>query len=172
MDSIHAGNTGLLIDIARPTNFASIVKEAKRIASNIEVSQSYQQYIILVILTDGVITDFEETVEEIVAASQLPLSIVIVGVGDASFEEMEYLDGDTSQLTDLNGNKAKRDIVQFVPFSQCASDGRKLAEQTLAELPAQIVSYFESQNIVPNPPEESARLKTNSLSNIYNESKG
>lgn len=147
------------------------MREARRIAASTEVSQEYQQYTILVILTDGVITDFEETVEAIVEASKQPLSIVIVGVGDASFEEMEYLDGDTSKLTDMNGNKALRDIVQFVPFSQCASDERKLAEQTLAELPAQIVSFFESRNIVPNPPKETSRSKTDSMSAIIQETK-
>ena len=34
---------------------------------------------VLLILTDGAITDFEETKHEIVQASDLPMSIIIVG---------------------------------------------------------------------------------------------
>ena len=37
---------------------------------------------------DGVITDVTDTVDRIVAASRLPLSIVIVGVGGADFKNM------------------------------------------------------------------------------------
>ncbi len=43
-------------------------------------------YFILLILTDGVITDMPQTCEAIVNASSLPLSIIIVGVGDADFD--------------------------------------------------------------------------------------
>ena len=41
------------------------------------------------ILTDGAIMDFKETTEQIVRASNLPLSIIIVGVGDEDFIEMD-----------------------------------------------------------------------------------
>ena len=46
----------------------------------------------------------QPTIDEIVKASGLPLSIIIVGVGDADFEAMEQLDGDVSPLysTSLN----------------------------------------------------------------------
>ena len=37
---------------------------------------------------DGVITDMGKTVDRIVDASNLPLSIVIVGVGNADFSNM------------------------------------------------------------------------------------
>lgn len=46
-----------------------------------EMSQYNQQYTILLILTDGAIMDMQQTIDAIVAASGLPLSIVIVGVG-------------------------------------------------------------------------------------------
>jgi hypothetical protein len=46
---------------------------------------------ILLILTDGIITDLEQTKEAIVAASKLPLSIIIIGVGEADFSAMVAL---------------------------------------------------------------------------------
>ena len=50
---------------------------------------------------------------QIVAASTLPLSIVIVGVGQADFSNMDRLDADTTPLVDRRGRKMARDIVQF-----------------------------------------------------------
>jgi hypothetical protein len=38
------------------------------------------------------------TINEIVNGSGLPLSIIIVGVGDAEFEQMETLDADEAPL--------------------------------------------------------------------------
>lgn len=38
---------------------------------------------------DGVITDLQESINALVKASGLPLSVLIVGVGGADFTEME-----------------------------------------------------------------------------------
>lgn len=70
----------------------------------------------LLIITDGVITDMDLTRIAIVEASRLPMSIIIVGVGGADFSAMEFLDSDDKLLTSPRGDVASRDIVQFVPF--------------------------------------------------------
>lgn len=44
------------------------------------------------------------------------MSIIIIGVGDADFTEMQMLDGDDGVLKAPNGQPVHRDIVQFVPF--------------------------------------------------------
>ena len=44
-------------------------------------------------------------------ASSLPLSIIIVGVGNAQFDAMNELDGDDERLSS-RGTFAERDIVQ------------------------------------------------------------
>ena len=48
----------------------------------------------LLIVTDGEITDMDQTVHAIVHAASLPMSIIIVGVGSADFTNMELLDAD------------------------------------------------------------------------------
>lgn len=72
----------------------------------------------LLIITDGVITDLDETRQAIVNAAKLPMSIIIVGVGGADFSAMEFLDSDSGALRSPSGEVANRDIVQFVPFRQ------------------------------------------------------
>ena len=48
----------------------------------------------LLLLTDGVISDMDATVAAIVDASYLPISLIIVGVGNADFTQMNFLDCD------------------------------------------------------------------------------
>ena len=95
-----------------------------------------QVYTICLILTDGVIRDMEKTIDQIVEASDQPLSIIIVGVGRADFKQMVTLDGDVTPLFSRKLNKYRnRDIVQFVPFRDLQSDPIKLAKAVLAEVP-------------------------------------
>jgi hypothetical protein len=51
-------------------------------------------YHILLILTDGQINDMPATRDLIVECSDYPLSIIIVGIGNADFSNMVQLDGD------------------------------------------------------------------------------
>ena len=45
-------------------------------------------------MVDGMINDMEETINSIIEASYLPLSIIIIGIGNDDFKEMHILDGD------------------------------------------------------------------------------
>ncbi len=77
----------------------------------------------MVVFQDGVISDMARTVDRIVEASKLPLSIVIVGVGGADFSNMEVLDADDDPLKNKYGELMSRDIVQFVPLRRFLSQG-------------------------------------------------
>ncbi|NWI63428.1 CPNE3 protein, partial [Todus mexicanus] len=108
------------------------------------------QYFILLIITDGVITDLDQTRTAIVNASKLPMSIIIVGVGGADFDAMEFLDGDNGVLRSSSGEAAVRDIVQFVPFRKFQNSPKEsLAQCVLAEVPQQVVNYFSTYKLQP-----------------------
>lgn len=64
-----------------PTNFAPMIKHVAQFAAQ----AGPNSYFVLLILTDGAITDMANTTSAIVEASFLPLSIIIVGVGGADF---------------------------------------------------------------------------------------
>ena len=104
------------------------------------------------ILTDGIIDDMEETINSLVEASYLPISVIIIGIGSTDFTNMIRLDADEETLYDENGRIAERDLVQFVPFIKFKNDGEKLAEQVLEEIPRQIVEFFSNKNIAPGEP--------------------
>jgi hypothetical protein len=67
----------------------------------------------------------------VIACTNLPLSIIIVGIGSANFDNMNRLDGD-SGLYGSKGQRAARDIVQFVPYRDVQFNPDMLAKLLLA----------------------------------------
>uniref|UniRef100_A0A672U0Q0 Copine 3 n=1 Tax=Strigops habroptila TaxID=2489341 RepID=A0A672U0Q0_STRHB len=133
-----------------PTNFSPIINHVARFAAAATQQQTASQYFILLIITDGVITDLDQTRTAIVNASKLPMSIIIVGVGGADFDAMEFLDGDDGVLKSSSGEPAVRDIVQFVPFRKFQNSPKEaLAQCVLAEVPQQVVNYFSTYKLQP-----------------------
>ena len=108
MDTYHYALSQ--IQLYGPTNFSIFLDHAIQASRN-SVTQQAQSYNILLVITvscstqqmtshdhlgisvlqDGVISDMARTVDKIVEASKLPLSIVIVGVGGADFSNMVRL---------------------------------------------------------------------------------
>ncbi|KDP46390.1 hypothetical protein JCGZ_10230 [Jatropha curcas] len=135
--------------LAGPTSFAPIIEMASTI-----VEQSGGQYHVLLIIADGQVTrsvDTErgqlspqekKTVDAIVEASKLPLSIVLVGVGDGPWDTMREFD-DNIPARDF-------DNFQFVNFTEIMSKhvdaSRKETEFALAalmEIPSQYKATIE-----------------------------
>ncbi|KAB0383079.1 hypothetical protein FD755_004996 [Muntiacus reevesi] len=138
------------VQLYGPTNVAPIISKVARTAAAEEHTREASQYYILLILTDGVVTDMADTREAIVRASHLPMSIIIVGVGNADFTDMQVLDGDDGVLRSPRGEPALRDIVQFVPFRELKSASpAALAKSVLAEVPRQLVEYYSHKELPP-----------------------
>eukprot|EP01025_Chloroclados_australasicus_P012864 TRINITY_DN1615_c1_g2_i1.p1 TRINITY_DN1615_c1_g2~~TRINITY_DN1615_c1_g2_i1.p1 ORF type:complete len:331 (+),score=22.09 TRINITY_DN1615_c1_g2_i1:225-1217(+) len=95
------------IDLCGPTSFAPLIYRAVDI-----VRQAGYQYHILLIVADGQISDqcMQSTVNAIVQASDYPLSIVMVGVGDGPWEVMESFDDQLPQR--------RFDNFQFVNYTE------------------------------------------------------
>lgn len=97
------------VDLAGPTNFAPVIDRA------IDIVQGCgNQYHILLIVGDGQVNSEPETVDAIVRASNHPLSIVMVGVGDGPWEQMRRFDDELPQR--------RFDNFQFVDFGQLQRD--------------------------------------------------
>ncbi|KAJ3676196.1 hypothetical protein LUZ60_003608 [Juncus effusus] len=137
------------VSLAGPTLFGPVITRASEIAAQ-SLSYSQNKYFVLLIITDGVINDLKETKDAIVKASDLPLSILIVGVGPADFKEMEILDADGGKrLESSTGRVATRDIVQFVPMRDFIGGPVSIVQALLEELPGQFLSYVRSRDIKP-----------------------
>ena len=130
------------IHLAGPTKFSPMLKDL-----NYEVKKGLKEgkkmdYHIIMILTDGQIDDMEETKKALVEASFLPISVIIIGIGNENFENMDILDADQNPLYDKTNRKANRDLVQFVYFNDFKDNPKQLAEKVLEEIPRQVVEYY------------------------------
>lgn len=168
VEELHQVYRRKLADVilSGPTNFASCIQHCDNIAGQFEDGN---HYFVLLIITDGIISDMTQTKHAIVAASKKPLSIIICGVGDADFEAMDELDSDDSLLC-VDGKRAERDIVQFVPMNRFKPSGylatdsttncvsasgqqraqQLLAEEVLREIPDQLTGYMVSRGFHPD----------------------
>ncbi|KAJ3677557.1 hypothetical protein LUZ60_003281 [Juncus effusus] len=137
--------------LAGPTSFAPIIETAIGIVDN-----SGGQYHVLLIIADGQVTrsvDMEpgqlssqerDTINAIVKASEFPLSIVLVGVGDGPWDTMRQFDD--------NIPSRKFDNFQFVNFTEIMAknmaSSRKETEfalSALMEIPSQYKATMDLQ---------------------------
>jgi len=138
----HVFTTGLIM--SSPTTFTEVMQvAAARATSSLEAAQKNGglAYTVLLIISDGAVSDVSATAEVLKQVSDTPMSIVIVGVGDADFSDMNFLD-------DLPG--IKRDMAQFVQFNKYPAK-KDLTSATLKEIPDQLVGYFQGHGIQPKP---------------------
>ena len=137
------------IHLSGPTYFSPMINDLIfEVEKEIDEGKLFNYHIIM-ILTDGMIDDMNETKDSLVAASFLPISVIIIGIGNGDFTKMDVLDADVIPLYDSTGRKADRDLVQFVPYNQFKDNPQLLAEQVLEEIPRQVVEYFQHKGIQP-----------------------
>ena len=143
------------VALSGPTCFAPVINAACDMAQGTlrDPPSAPLKYFVLLIITDGAVMDIDATLNAVVRASRLPLSLVIVGVGSADFSAMVALDADGGPLKSQAG-VAARDCVQFVRMSdyQGLGSGARLAKDVLAEAPTQVVQYFMATGRLPGPP--------------------
>lgn len=135
--------------LAGPTSFAPVIEMAMNI-----VEESGGQYHVLLIIADGQVTrsvdtqpgnlspQEQKTIEAIVQASEYPLSIVLVGVGDGPWDMMREFDD--------NIPARAFDNFQFVNFTQIMSKNvdtskkqTEFALSALMEIPSQYKATLE-----------------------------
>uniref|UniRef100_A0A0B6Z520 VWFA domain-containing protein n=1 Tax=Arion vulgaris TaxID=1028688 RepID=A0A0B6Z520_9EUPU len=106
------------VTLGGPTNFAPIIHKAVQIVRNLK------RYHILIIIADGQVIEQVSTVKAIVEASQHPLSIILVGVGDGPWTAMEHFDNCLPERS--------FDNFQFVNFHAVTNKCRKNPEASFA----------------------------------------
>jgi hypothetical protein len=137
------------VHLSGPTLFSHFIEEFNALAAKGELESTYS---ILLILTDGEIRDMDKTIDTVIKSSQLPVSIIIIGIGeDQNFENINQLDCDSGKLKQGN-REAARDVVQFVRFEKFHGNLNQLSSAVLQEVPKQFMSYVDMKGIKPNAP--------------------
>ncbi|XP_062148044.1 E3 ubiquitin-protein ligase RGLG3 [Alnus glutinosa] len=139
------------LNLSGPTSFAPIINAAIDI-----VERSNGQYHVLVIIADGQVTRSPDTppgrfspqeqltVDSIVDASQYPLSIILVGVGDGPWDAMQQFDDNIPHRS--------FDNFQFVNFTKIMSENTEASKKetafALAALMEIPIQYRATQNFI------------------------
>ena len=140
------------LTMSGPTNFLSVLKadaaRAKKYynaATTTTTTSSNNNkslnYCILLILTDGMVNDLESTQDFIRAYKDLPLSIIVVGIGRADFTEMHRWSNTAS--SNIRGGFA------FVEFRECEYDPLELSRKAMERVPHDVREYFLGSNMLP-----------------------
>jgi len=112
------------VKLLGPTCFAPIIREAINISK-----ANPNKFQILVIICDGEVDEFKDTIESIVKASSYPIGIICIGVGDGPWSELHELDDRIP--------KRKFDNFQFTEYSKYRASDHRLATACFAEIPTQ-----------------------------------
>ncbi|KAM6601834.1 hypothetical protein CsatA_021443 [Cannabis sativa] len=139
------------INLSGPTSFAPIIENAISI-----MDSKGGQYHVLVIIADGQVTrsvdtgkdkfspQEQKTVDAIVKASEYPLSIILVGVGDGPWDLMQKFDDfipsrafDNCQFVNFT-----KIMVKDIPISYKETE---FALEALMEIPSQYKATMELQ---------------------------
>ncbi|CAN0193713.1 unnamed protein product [Scytosiphon promiscuus] len=113
------------VALSGPTSFAPLIRKAIEI-----VKDSGGEYHCLVIIADGQVTKERDTVKAIQDASNYPLSIIMVGVGEGPWE--------TCRVFDNRLPGRRYDNFRFVEHRRLKyGDAEALALSALAEVPDQ-----------------------------------
>jgi hypothetical protein len=123
------------LTMSGPTDFRSVIQAAAVRArkNHLSATENSVLYTVLLIITDGIMENLQEIQEKLAAYSEMPLSIVFVGVGRSDFRQMH----------ELCGISGRRCNTTFVDFRQHQHDPSALGEAALQNVPAQLCEYMD-----------------------------
>lgn len=150
-----------------PTRISPVIQKALIMCKHQDRLKANKVYTLLVILTDGEISDTQDTVDSIVEASSFPISIVFVALKGASYDSLDYLTSgqeksdlkkataksanepqknepkkNLSRLTDSKGKMGVRKITTLVNYSSHKDNLSDLEDAVLKAIPLQMMQHF------------------------------
>jgi hypothetical protein len=123
------------LTMSGPTDFRSVIQAAAVRArkNHLSATENSVLYTVLLVITDGIMDNLQETQQKLAAYSEMPLSIVFVGVGRSDFRQMH----------ELCGISGRRCNTTFVDFRRHQHDPSALGEAALQNVPAQLCEYMD-----------------------------
>jgi uncharacterized protein YegL len=126
------------LTMSGPTLFDQVIQAAAVRANNHQKQQagagaSANRYCVLLIITDGISQNMEETKRKLDVYSSVPLSVIFVGVGRSDFKSMHDL--------------CERKNTTFVDFRHHQHDPSSLGRAALQHMPNQLVQYMIQRGI-------------------------
>uniref|UniRef100_A0A1I7XS66 VWFA domain-containing protein n=1 Tax=Heterorhabditis bacteriophora TaxID=37862 RepID=A0A1I7XS66_HETBA len=142
----HVNGLSGLLDVYRssllsvqpfaPTDFSEVIYHVSKFAKA-ESRRFMGLYFVLLILTDGELSNPKRTIDAIVDCSSHPISIIAVGIGqDRDFTTIKSLESPILKHSD--GRVLTRNMFQFIPSPDLKND------DALALIPLQVSQWRHS----------------------------
>mmetsp|Transcript_26981 Transcript_26981/g.75886 ORF Transcript_26981/g.75886 Transcript_26981/m.75886 type:complete len:625 (+) Transcript_26981:141-2015(+) len=100
-----------------------------------------RRYMVLLIITDGIMQDIDETKRRLGVYASVPLSVIFVGIGRAEFKSLDYL------CIPAPGNRPN---ATFCEFRKHQHNPIALGSAALKNVPTQLVEYMVVNDIKPS----------------------
>ena len=105
--------------------------------------------------------DFQNTIDALIEITYLPLSVVIIGIGNSEFDDIKKLFAHKNKISS-KGMEKLRNNSHFITMKDCNFNNDILKNKCLKDIPKQIVQYYSINQTTPN------NFKENNLDNIKN----
>jgi len=127
-----------------PVMFSELIEYSIELAKYFK-EHDKKQYIVLLIASDGDLSDMTTTQELLEKASDLPLSVIAIGVGSSIFEVFDSLKRKRKHLrgTLQSYEKQVRSNFHYIKYNMVKDNQERLAHATFAELPKQFLEYMK-----------------------------
>lgn len=131
-----------------PVNYSKIMEVACDMALH-EIKFKTRNYFVLIIISAGCVDDYEESLKEVQRASGLPLSIMLLKVGNVQLQEDndpgEFI-GHCSELFE----KCERKFIEQVVYEpyKMQNRGAQFEAELIRKIPEHVQKYMEI-NAVP-----------------------
>ena len=103
--------------------------------------------------------DFQNTIDSLIENSFLPLSIVVIGIGNSEFEDIKQLLSNKNKISS-KGIEKLRNNIHFISMKDCNFNNDILKNRCLKDIPKQMVQYYSLNKTTPND------IKEQNLDNI------
>ena len=113
----------------------------------------------LLISNPPVKEDYQKCIDLFVANTYLPLSIIVVGIGDKEFKEIKNLIN-KNRIFSSEGLERVRNNIYFVSMKNCNYNNEILKNKCLKEIPRQVVEFYKINKTSPDD------VKADKLENI------
>ena len=132
-----------------PTVFSEVIQEAMRIGQQAQANFKKvgdNQYFLLLITTDGMVMDWRDTVDALIALARLPVSVILYGIGEADMSQLLSLH--QKLLVSSAGIPLSRLNIQFVTsVSAEKEDSPQSIAECLGKIPFQIAEYMQVEKL-------------------------
>jgi hypothetical protein len=103
-----------------------------------------KQYNLFILFASYDVIDGQNLLNELLETSKLNISIVIIGLGNGSFEKTNSI------INGLNGGLLKRNCVKFIQMNNNNNNNiMEIVQQSLIDIPDSMIDFFCDNNILP-----------------------